>query len=64
MKPNDFVKMLEHADPNDVEEMRDILTMMAQEVGKQGSQIKKLTTRLNRINAMYQITALPKSKKA
>lgn len=33
-KRNDFVVMLEHADPNDAEEMRDIVTMLAQEVGK------------------------------
>lgn len=58
MKRNDFVVMLEHADPNDAEELRDILTMMAQELGEHEEEIDQIKARIDKINDTLPSTSL------
>ncbi len=54
---NDFKTMLEHVESGDFEEIRDVLTMMSEELDRQEKKVKALEKKMRRVNQMFPNTA-------
>lgn len=57
---NVFTTMTQNVEPDDLDELHDVLVMLAQAVDKQEKEIKSLTKRMNRVNEALPSTAFPK----